>query len=63
MRLADTISRQADLLRADLQSKALRRAHRVGAIALLPLGLCYLPAFICLGIVPMVAGLAAQAGR
>ncbi len=63
MRLADTISRQADLLRADLQSEALRRAHRVGAIALLPLGLCYLPAFICLGIVPMVAGLAAQAGR
>jgi pilus assembly protein TadC len=63
MRLADTISRQADLLRAELQSKAVRRAHRVGAIALLPLGLCYLPAFICLGIVPMVAGLAAQVGR
>jgi Flp pilus assembly protein TadB len=63
MRLADTISRQADLLRAEIQTKAVRRAHRVGAIALLPLGLCYLPAFVCLGIVPMVAGLAAQAGR
>jgi hypothetical protein len=23
-----------------------------------PLGLCYLPAFVCLGIVPVVAGLA-----
>jgi pilus assembly protein TadC len=63
MRLADTISRQADLLRAEIQTMAVRRAHRLGAIALLPLGLCYLPAFVCLGIVPMVAGLAAQAGR
>ena len=63
VRLADTISRQADLLRADIQTKAIRRAHRVGAVALLPLGLCYLPAFVCLGIVPMVAGLAAQASR
>jgi pilus assembly protein TadC len=62
-RLADTLSRQADLLRAELQTKAVRRAHRVGAIALLPLGLCYLPAFVCLGIVPMVAGLAEQAAR
>jgi pilus assembly protein TadC len=62
-RLADTLSRQADLLRAELQTKAVRRAHRVGAIALLPLGLCYLPAFVCLGIVPMVAGLAGQAAR
>jgi pilus assembly protein TadC len=62
MRLADTISRQAGLLRAEIQTKAVRRAHRVGAIALLPLGLCYLPAFLCLGIVPMVAGLASQAG-
>jgi Flp pilus assembly protein TadB len=63
MRLADTISRQADLLRAEIQTKAVRRAHRVGAIALLPLGLCFLPAFVCLGIVPMVAGLASHAGR
>jgi pilus assembly protein TadC len=63
MRLADTISRQADQLRAEIQTNAIRRAHRVGAVALLPLGLCYLPAFVCLGIVPMVAGLAAQAGR
>ena len=63
MRLAETISRQADLLRAERQTTAVRRAHRVGALALLPLGLCYLPAFICLGIVPMVAGLAAQAGQ
>jgi pilus assembly protein TadC len=63
MRLADTISRQAGLLRAEIQTKAVRRAHRAGAIAILPLGLCYLPAFVCLGIVPMVAGLAIQAGR
>ena len=63
MRLAETLSRQAELLRAELQTKAVRRAHRVGAVALLPLGLCYLPAFVCLGIVPMLAGLATRAAR
>jgi hypothetical protein len=25
-----------------------------------PLGLCFLPAFVCLGIVPVVVGLAGQ---
>ena len=63
VRLADTISRQGDLLRAEIHTKAIRRTHRMGAVALLPLGLCYLPAFVCLGIIPMVAGLAAEAGR
>ena len=28
-----------------------------------PLGLCYLPAFLCLGIVPVVAGLAGDVLR
>jgi len=25
-----------------------------------PLGLCFLPAFVCLGVLPVVAGLAGQ---
>jgi pilus assembly protein TadC len=33
-------------------------AERAGALIAGPLGLCFLPAFICLGIVPVVAGLA-----
>ena len=29
-------------------------------IAMAPLGLCFLPAFVCLGIVPIVLSLAAE---
>jgi hypothetical protein len=32
----------------------------VGIWTLLPLGLCFLPAFICLGVVPVVAGVGGQ---
>jgi hypothetical protein len=27
-----------------------------------PLGLCFLPAFVCLGVVPVIAGLAGSLG-
>ena len=37
---------------------ALARAERAGVMVSGPLGLCFLPAFICLGIVPVVIGLA-----
>jgi pilus assembly protein TadC len=33
-------------------------ARRVGVLVVAPLGLCFLPAFVLLGIVPVVAGLA-----
>ena len=33
-------------------------AERAGVLIAGPLGLCYLPAFLCLGIIPVVAGLA-----
>ena len=33
-------------------------ADRAGVLIAGPLGLCFLPAFVCLGIVPVVAGLA-----
>lgn len=33
-------------------------AERAGVLIAGPLGLCFLPAFVCLGIVPVVAGLA-----
>jgi len=35
-----------------------RRAARVGVWAVLPLGACFLPAFVLLGVVPAVVGLA-----
>ena len=33
-------------------------ARRVGVLAVAPLGLCFLPAFVLLGVVPVVIGLA-----
>ena len=35
-------------------------AGRASVLIAGPLGLCYLPAFLCLGIVPVVAGLASD---
>jgi pilus assembly protein TadC len=35
-------------------------AERAGVLIAGPLGLCFLPAFVCLGIVPVVAGLAGE---
>ena len=49
-RLADELARTA---RADVED----RARAVGVKAAVPLGLCLLPAFLLLGIVPLVAGL------
>jgi Flp pilus assembly protein TadB len=49
-RLADELAREA---RAGVED----RARTVGVKAALPLGLCLLPSFLLLGIVPLVAGL------
>jgi len=55
-----------DSLAAELSSRARAevedRARTVGVKAALPLGLCLLPAFLLVGIVPLVAGLAASLG-
>jgi pilus assembly protein TadC len=40
------------------QAEAHRRAARAGVLAVLPLGACFLPAFVLLGVVPAVVGLA-----
>jgi Flp pilus assembly protein TadB len=50
-RLADELARRA---RADVED----RARAVGVRAAVPLGVCLLPSFLLLGIVPLVAGLA-----
>ncbi len=49
-RLAEELARSA---RADVED----RARAVGVRAAAPLGLCLLPAFLLVGIVPVVAGL------
>ncbi|HEU5009017.1 MAG TPA: type II secretion system F family protein [Jatrophihabitantaceae bacterium] len=57
-RLARTFTQLAADTRAEVQADALARANRAGVFAMAPLGLCFLPAFICLGIVPTIAGIA-----
>ncbi|MDQ3055153.1 MAG: type II secretion system protein F, partial [Actinomycetota bacterium] len=36
------------------------RAQRAGVALMAPLGLCFLPAFVCLGVVPVVVGIASR---
>ena len=49
----------AGRLRDDLAVEAEERAERAGVVLALPVGLCFLPAFLCLGVLPVVLGLAA----
>jgi pilus assembly protein TadC len=56
-KLASAFERAAAQLRVDARTAAELRAQRVGVWSIAPLGLCFLPAFVCLGIVPVIAGL------
>jgi pilus assembly protein TadC len=56
--LAEGVSDLATQLRDDAADGARAAAERASVLIAGPLGLCYLPAFVCLGIVPVVAGLA-----
>lgn len=57
--VAQAISRLAGDARADAAARGEEAARRVGVLAVAPLGLCFLPAFVLLGVVPVVVGLAA----
>jgi pilus assembly protein TadC len=52
--LAGALSRLADDLRADRSVAAEAAARRAGVLIVLPLGLCFLPAFVLAGLVPVV---------
>ncbi|GAA1021538.1 membrane protein [Acrocarpospora pleiomorpha] len=58
--VADVLTRLANDARYTTRSASSAAARRVGVQAVAPLGLCFLPAFVFLGIIPVVAGLAAQ---
>lgn len=58
--VAAVVSRLAEDLRDDARSQVEERARAVGVRAAVPLGLCLLPSFLLLGIVPLVAGLLAS---
>lgn len=53
-RLADGLTRLAAELRFEHEQAALSRAHRAGVWMVLPLCLCFLPAFIVAGLIPVV---------
>lgn len=54
-RVVDTVARLAEQLAAEERASVEDRARTVGIRAAVPLGLCLLPAFLLLGIVPVVA--------
>ncbi|UBU13808.1 type II secretion system F family protein [Nonomuraea gerenzanensis] len=56
--VADVLTRLADDARDAARAESVAAARSVGVKAVAPLGLCFLPAFVLLGIIPVVAGLA-----
>ena len=61
--LAQGVAELATGSRHDAADAAGAAAERASVLIAGPLGLCYLPAFLCLGIVPVVAGLAGDVLR
>jgi pilus assembly protein TadC len=59
--LARSARAEATRLRAELVDAAETRAQRTAVLITAPLGLCFLPAFLVLGIAPVVIGLADDA--
>lgn len=58
--LARGVEELAEQQRRNAVHAAAAAAERAGVLIAGPLGLCFLPSFVCLGIVPIVAGLAGE---
>jgi pilus assembly protein TadC len=58
--LADGVAELAAAVRHEAADAARAAAERASVLIAGPLGLCFLPAFVCLGIAPVVAGLAGE---
>ena len=58
--LAGSMTELAADGRIQVEHLAAASAERAGVLISGPLGLCFLPAFICLGIIPVVVGLASR---
>jgi pilus assembly protein TadC len=56
--LAQGVAELAEQSRQDAGDAARSAGERASVLIAGPLGLCYLPAFMCLGVVPVVMGLA-----
>ncbi|MEU9107607.1 type II secretion system F family protein [Streptomyces xanthophaeus] len=55
---AEPVSRLASALRADRARQAGARAQRAAVLVTAPVGLCFLPAFLAIGVAPVVIGMA-----
>ncbi|MFF8709941.1 type II secretion system F family protein [Streptomyces sp. NPDC015184] len=55
---AEPVARLAEAMRAERASAAVARAQRAGVLITGPVGLCFLPAFLAVGVAPVVMGLA-----
>ena len=58
--LARTARAESTRVREALTDIAEARAQRAGVLIAAPLGLCFLPAFLVLGVAPVVIGLAGE---
>jgi pilus assembly protein TadC len=59
--LAGALARVAEDLRADRAAAAEAAARRAGVLVVLPLVLCFLPAFLLVGVVPVVVAVLGDA--
>lgn len=59
--VADLLDRHVADLRRTLRLRGTARVERLGVLVVAPLGLCFLPAFVLIGIVPMAAELLSRA--
>ncbi|WP_443053388.1 type II secretion system F family protein [Streptomyces sp. IBSBF 3010] len=55
---AEPVARIAEALRAERARAAVARAQRAAVMVTAPVGLCFLPAFLAVGVAPVVIGLA-----
>ncbi|HEX5144591.1 MAG TPA: type II secretion system F family protein [Mycobacterium sp.] len=58
--LADGVTELATTARTRAGHAANAAAERASVVIAGPLGVCFLPAFVCLGVLPVVAGLASK---
>lgn len=58
--MAEAVADLAVARRHEIQDAAVARAERAGVLLSGPLGLCFLPAFLCVGLLPTIIGLAHQ---
>lgn len=59
--LSALMERMVEDRRAEQEQAAYAAVRRASVVAMAPLGLCFLPAFVCIGVVPVVIGLLSNA--